>query len=518
MLLRCPMCRTTIDERDFEVDEEMLHAMEGKTVPCGNLNCTVQVSVAHWREHQEECPEAIIACCHAEFGCTFSSRRTEHVQHRNSCPYEGIKHFLTRTRDEFENVNNVVQQLEAIVEEQGELIDALWPMSPGNPLNHLRFVYLIFWRWNTFPNEQARWLHSNFAHLSGPVFTILPFLCFVASTMLSPTPLLPVSFTDARVFSRALAVSSDWGTDMLIPKWVILMSLEAMCVGFLLELLLSTFYSRGELPMLSAIVEVIIRVLVVAGTALTCSVMSPIAITSLCLSLSIPGALSLLGGSDVEMQYSRQGVPIGILFGFVLTQSSGALLGLLVISFKVVAIVAFSLFPFSEHIIGDEEELLVIGDQGHGGPFDVELRLQLNHIMSALVSSHHYNRKAIVIVAAAVIPIILYIGFPFLPLSYGLFVIFHSILYMLPNYVVSSLRESSLMDVQSGTARCVFIFAVLGLLFLALPGVLRLPTAMNRLADYIDSLSLLCNSGWRVSSGGINGSLNIDSLTMSPEL
>jgi len=228
-----------------------------------------------------------------------------------------------------------------MVEDQSQLIEALWPVSPLNPLNHFRFVHLLFWRWNQFPNEQARWLQSSFTHYTSSLFTVLPFFCFIASTLLSPLPLHPVTFTDLKVVS-SVCYGGGWllQGEVAFPKWSIVMALEAMGVGFLLELLLGTFYNFRQSPSQAA--SVIIRGCVVCGSTVMACVMSPLAVTFLCLALSMPGSLALLSGPESEMEMSRQSVPFGLLLGFVLTQSSGVLLGTLVVSFKVLYSSIFS--------------------------------------------------------------------------------------------------------------------------------------------------------------------------------
>jgi hypothetical protein len=167
-------------------------------------------------------------------------------------------------------------------------------------------------------------------------------------------------------------------------------------------------------------------------------------------------------------------------------------------------VVVLSFFPFSEHSVVNGESLLVVGDQAEGGPFDVELRLQLHPIMSAMVGSGMVTRQLVMLIAGALIPLVLYVGFPLLPLSYGFFVIFHSILYMLPNYVISSLRDSTALGATSAVCRCVYIFGMLSLALLAFPGVLRLPMAMNKLADYLEQFPLLFNAGMGTQVGNLN--------------
>jgi len=483
------MCRARIEDTDFKPDEAMLTAMQAKIVTCSNDGCAAQISAALWQHHQSECPEALVGCTHAEFGCPFEGRRATLQSHSQNCMYEGLKYFIGRTRDEFAHLHGLTHQLEGIVGEQGQLIDALWPVSPLDPWNHIRFVHLIFWRWNQIPNEQARWLQSSFSSFVCPIFTILPFFLFVLSAMLSPAPLPAVSFTDIRAIS-------DQGADIFIPKWVILMSLEAMCVGFLLELLVGTFQYWQD-SWLATLALGIVRALVVCGSALIVSVMSPIAAFALCLALNLPGSLALLGAAEMDM--SRRGVPIGVLVGFVLTESSGVLLGTLVVSFKVLAIVILSLFPFSNH--DRVEHLLVVGDQATGGPFDVELRLQLNYFTSSLVASGPAFRKVVVVATGALIPVILYIGFPYLLISYGLFVLFHSILYMLPPFVITSLRDSAQVGGTSVVCRCVYVLGLFSLMGLGLPGMLRLPMAMDKLADHLDELPQLLGLNMRVDLG-----------------
>ena len=167
---------------------------------------------------------------------------------------------------------------------------------------------------------------------------MLPFLAFVASTLLSPGPLYPVTFNDLKVLGGVFQSGPGWGGEIHFPKWLLVMALEAMGVGFLLELLLGTFYNFRAVP--SRLAAGGIRGCVVSGSMVIACVMSPLAVTAVCLALSIPGSLTLLSGPDSEMEIARQSVPIGLLLGFVLTQSSGVLLGILVVAFKVLAVVS----------------------------------------------------------------------------------------------------------------------------------------------------------------------------------
>jgi len=484
---RCPMCRCCFEEDGLATDFELIQLMMTRNVACSNPRCGAMICASDWRGHQLECPEAEVSCPHVEHGCGFEGRRVMLDGHLESCPYEALKDFIGKTCHDLDHMHRLTHQLEALVEEQGQLLDALWPVSPLNPWNHLRFAHLVFWRWNQFPNEQARWLQSSFAAFVAPciapVFTVVPFALFCLSATLSPMPLPRVSLVDtAMLFGR--------GVHLDIPKWGLLIAVEGMCTGFLLELL------TGMLPELQGrraaiLASAVIKGLVCAGSALCVAVMSPLTTGVLCTALTLPGSLALLG--ETEMDISRRWVSIGVLGGFVLTQSSALLLGTLIVGFKVLAIVTLSLFSFSQH--SEDENLLIVGDQVSGGPFDVELRLQLNVLTSFLVTASTPVRQIVVAATAAFVPVVLYVGFPYLFASYGLFVIFHSTLHMLPPFVISSLRDSAQVGVNSLVCRLVYVFGLSAYMVLGLPGLLRIPSAMDQLADYIDGLASWLGTG-----------------------
>lgn len=50
-----------------------------------------------------------IACLHKTFGCQFVGKRDEHTTHLQSCAYEGIKDYLTKTQEQMQQLMNITR-------------------------------------------------------------------------------------------------------------------------------------------------------------------------------------------------------------------------------------------------------------------------------------------------------------------------------------------------------------------------------------------------------------------------
>lgn len=61
--------------------------------------------------HITECPQLDIPCPHAEFGCLWNDKRQHLEKHSASCPYEAVKHYLYKQKENENKLKEDMQEL-----------------------------------------------------------------------------------------------------------------------------------------------------------------------------------------------------------------------------------------------------------------------------------------------------------------------------------------------------------------------------------------------------------------------
>lgn len=88
--VRCRYCDLLLMERDLESHESMHCCLRQASCP----HCATEVLYPDLLEHVKSCPEAIMHCAAAPYGCDFTSTNASMNQHTATCPLAKLVPFL----------------------------------------------------------------------------------------------------------------------------------------------------------------------------------------------------------------------------------------------------------------------------------------------------------------------------------------------------------------------------------------------------------------------------------------
>ena len=97
-LVKCEDCRMSLLEKELE-SHRGNHCEAGR-IPCPD--CKAQFSRRDLADHAEMCPEAVLPCGAAQYGCDFSAKPETLLEHVNTCPLVKLVPFLKMQNERLE--------------------------------------------------------------------------------------------------------------------------------------------------------------------------------------------------------------------------------------------------------------------------------------------------------------------------------------------------------------------------------------------------------------------------------
>ncbi|KAL2039866.1 hypothetical protein N7G274_007267 [Stereocaulon virgatum] len=97
-VVNCEDCERSFMEKDLEI-HRLRHC---EVVESSCPDCNVPVLLRDIKVHIERCPNAILLCNAAEYGCAFAARRETLDEHLNTCPLAKLVPFLRLQNERLE--------------------------------------------------------------------------------------------------------------------------------------------------------------------------------------------------------------------------------------------------------------------------------------------------------------------------------------------------------------------------------------------------------------------------------